>query len=623
MADNPFQDLIPTQPVSTASVTNPFEDLIPAEQPSVLQRVGSLGRSVIETIGEGAEITGQFVQGVGEAGQEAARLASRVLPAEKQRQITQSIEQQRESARRPGGRQEFARLLGGLGGAIAPTLGIGSGPTILGNIARGIVGGGLAGGLTPTETGEQQISNVATGAIVGGAAAPVIQGGAAAIRGALRGIRKAIGSTAADDVAKEAARAIQTSDDIKAIRAGEQLNNPLLPAEVVPQSTPLRAVQKGVGTSARGQIIVDDFFRQRDLSSARNIDDLFNKIHRGPVDEQLSDVLRSTSDDILSTLRTQTRDAARPFYRAVEAKQVPNQVTTKLRADPFITKTLDDVAADPVLASQIDDLGVNSVEHFNLTKQVIDDAANKAIRTGEMNKARLLRTKADSIRNNLDEVFPDFKKARKIYEEGLTDVEQIMDTSIGKLANLNRTDGVRGVVNRIFNPKEFSLKNLKEVKGMIEQRNPDLWHAMVRRAIETQWRNAADSSIDTGSRFFKSILGSQAKRDMWRTALGDNKEALKAMDFMTRVFSKFTPISRTTGASAGDVLSPVGIIRQGFRLLSDRIHDATAAKAITSPNIYKEILKIQKNQGTSKRAAEELQQVLNRIASEMGVLINQ
>jgi len=659
---NPFESLIPkkqdevepkvdeSKPIDPEA--NPFDTLIPdfSNKPSPKDKAPKsfemgdlldLGKSLAAkslAFNRGAK------QGFLEVAQEGARAIAGVADfalANKERgndeiarQIGTKIDTQRagflSENKDEAGFSEAGRTAGNLAtqvGLTAPLGAVGAGVKGAAGVAARLIGSGQSGAALGVlskgndDVTEKAIKGHLIGTGIQAGIETIVPGGKLVGKG-LKVLSKILGSrvAVADDVLAEASKGAAT---MQRVRASQQLQNPLTPAEAS-QRVNLLQQQGKLGVTNKVQGKVDDFFSARDLKSAQNIDDFKNLVHDGKVGDDIASEAHQFADDVLKAERRAVQKEAQPLYEAAERVAVPKAVTEKLSKDPVIADVMEQMKRNPVLLKQLAAHGEGTLGRFDIVKRSIDDQVSAALRAGKANEARVLGDSVKQIRDEMDKISPAYKKARKIFELGSAEVKVLDDSPMGLIAGL-KDKQFKTLTNKIFDPAETNAKVLGKIRDRFLAEKPELWYGLTRAHIETKLRAASDATLakgGVGKLFSKTLLGSPAKREVLFTALEKSPQAKQRMIQLTRLFDSFgtAPTGRASGGSLDVQKSAFTFIG---KLLNGR-YDAAVADVILDPTWGKKLDTVLRNTSGTKdmkaaRLTQFFQQYLTATGTDLGV----
>ena len=124
------------------------------------------------------------------------------------------------------------------------------------------------------------------------------------------------------------------------------------------------------------------------------------------------------TDDIVKLAKEQ----AAPLYERLQtvgdlANKNPN-ITKEIVKNPFLRKEVGRVISDPLYQAEYGAQKMSPTDWrvLDQTNRSINDQINAAVRSGEADKVRLLERQKYELLNKVDDILPEYKTARGIYE---------------------------------------------------------------------------------------------------------------------------------------------------------------------------------------------------------------
>jgi hypothetical protein len=307
-----------------------------------------------------------------------------------------------------GGVNQIANALSEMGGNVA-----GAGKVIAGKVGKGlggvVLGSGLEGlgyGVTSSDNLEELPSKALFGATLGG----VTSGG-------VYGTGKALGT--AWDIAKPYARASQRAIDDVANEIGVGKLKELVNT----------ARQKGRSVLEVGDADIVDMMqgaRQNSKQAFKNIDKAYDDF----VDSQatrnnniVNDVFGSknkyqNTDDVIRLAKEQAQPIYDKLQNIGDLSVVNGKIKGSIEKNPYIKTELANIRKNPLYqveynVSNLPDTDWRMLDQVNRN---INDQISTAVRAGESEKVRLLERQKHNLLNMVDDIVPEYKTARGIYE---------------------------------------------------------------------------------------------------------------------------------------------------------------------------------------------------------------
>ena len=207
---------------------------------------------------------------------------------------------------------------------------------------------------------------------------------------------------------------------------------------------------------------------------------------------------------------------------------------------------------------------------------------------GQNDRARVIGKSRDKLVAKLDEISPDYNKARSIYSEEMPAVKAIKEGEIGKIANLKDTQ-LKNAGKIIFDPSETDIKVLGKIRDEFMKENPDAWKGIIKdemqRKIST--KNLGKTG-NHGSNFYDNILANDRQYKQFYDALkGDKASQMKLRD-MKGAFKDLLN-SYTVKTAGGQAKSSLDVGRSSLQDVGNYIanlaggkYDKAAIEMITS-----------------------------------------
>lgn len=386
-----------------------------AEQPTFLQRTaGNIGdfakglKSGVENVGLGIIQTAADL-GVGFQG--AKSLLATLRPdLEKEimaftsEDISDVIGKRTARKRERAEEEGLGFRAGEVTGEIAPFLPVGA---KAGLVRGGALGGAAVAGLAPQERPEEvsRIAETALGAGIGAATGGLLRGAGVGARAIKRGAKRVFTATKPEDILAARLPEQQTAqllDQLKTAAPDSPVVLPDIAGDEVQGLT--RAVGK---LSGGGKDVISEALEARSVKAVERVSNQLAK------DISSVDSYFGSLDDIA---KARSKVAAPIYERAFARKTTLNPVKD--------AKLLDKIAPD-IRAARAkfrigDEVADNSIVMLDSAKKTLDDKIGKAIRQGEKQEARALQEIKSELVTKLDELNPDYKKARQVFSDFAT-----------------------------------------------------------------------------------------------------------------------------------------------------------------------------------------------------------
>lgn len=472
------------------------------------------------------------------------------------------------------GQAGLALPFGGAGTAAIASKFPSMAPYLAGILGEG-AGGAVFGALQDVNPNESRLSNAATGAFFGGtlgAASPAIGKGANKIYEA---VRSAFGSKSkvAEDMLQNLSKD-ELSAALKNAQSGKRLGVNLTPAEA--SGSPIAAKYEGrLGINPENERALVDFKVGQKGQQGEAINKFLNKI--SPSKELSASKLRESAKNIIKEKTGALQEKARPFYEAAESQTVKPNIFNNLTKDGNIQKALEKVTNSSEYKSELKGYAPNSVKVLDLVKRSLDDKIGTAKRMGQNDRARVISNSRDKLVSKLDEISPDYNKARSIYSEEMPSVKAIKEGEIGKIANLKDTQ-LKNAGKIIFDPSETDIKVLGKIRDEFMKENPEAWKGIIKDEMQ---RKIATKNLsktgNKGSNFYENILANERQYNQFYNALKGDKSAQMMLRDMRSSFKDLMN-SYTVKTAGGQAKSSLDVERSTGQFLKNKIANLTGGK---------------------------------------------
>jgi hypothetical protein len=294
-----------------------------------------------------------------------------------------------------------AQKVGRAAGQIIGTAPVGAGRAL---IPAGAIAGGTLGALTPTEEGtrEEAAKQIATGAALGAVGGAVI-GGATKVGGAaVRGAKKLFTATKPQDILARRLPAGQTADLLEQLKTATP-DSPVILPDIAGDE--VRGLTRAVGKVSGGaRDVVTDALEGRSTKAVERVSNQLAK------DISNVDSYFGNLDDIAKA----RSEVAAPLYEKAFSKGI---ILDKAANKELFRKIAPDIKSARTNFRIGDEIADNSIVMLDKAKQSLDDKIGAAIRQGERQQARALGQIKSDLVSKLDELSPDYKKARQVFSD--------------------------------------------------------------------------------------------------------------------------------------------------------------------------------------------------------------
>lgn len=380
--DDSFKNLSPDQQDAyvqniVGQMQTPTQD---SSDDSLLTKTGrflgqagpALGELAVGGVQAGAELLGQE-EFAGRLGEQVAKRREGLLPEEQL------------------GRAVFKT---------APFLPVGA---TMGAVRGGMAAGAAMGAIEPTEEGtlEERLKQTATSAAIGGVAGAAFKGLSEAGKGLYRGTKRLFTAVKPEQILARRLPAGQTAELLEQLKTATT-DSPVLLPDIAGDE--VRGLTSAVSRLKGGRDIVRDVLEERSEKAVTRVSNALAK-DISPVESYFSNL------DDLAKARS---EIAAPIYEKAFAKGTKLNISNNKKLFEKIAPDLKDARNKFRLD---DDLPDNGIIMLDAAKKSLDDKIGKAIRQGERQEAKALLDIKKELVNKLDELNPDYKKAREVFSD--------------------------------------------------------------------------------------------------------------------------------------------------------------------------------------------------------------
>lgn len=422
-------------------------------------------RSLLSKIGTATvEGLAGFTEGLGRAAVGATQLGAELLG---QKEFAGRIGEQVEREKELEKDQPTARKVGRFIGQIAPALPVGAGA---GLIAGGIRGGAAAELIQPTQTGtaEERVKQTAIGAGLGGLTGGASLGAGKAIKGTAGVVKRQFKATKPEDIIAKGIRADDAQPLLDQLQQGKEVIIPDVAGDEI------RGLTRSIAKLPQAKDVITDALEGRSFKAIERVSNQLAK-DISPIDSYFGNL------DDLAKARS---EIATPLYKKAFEKGTTLDIN---KNKALFEKIAPDIADAKKKFRLGDDIKDNSIVILDAAKKSLDDKIGKAIRQGERQEARALQGIKSELVSKLDELNPDYKKARRVFSDFATiqnAQEQGLQFTKLRPEEISRTlkgmtpaekdgfrIGVRESLDKVVQKTPFGADPAKRIFGNSEIRN--------------------------------------------------------------------------------------------------------------------------------------------------------
>lgn len=355
--------------------------------------------------------TGEFItslpEGLGELGAGAFQLGAELVGrGDISRKIGQQIKKERSELT---GAQKAGRVVGQVipflpagvatGARTAAALGGKSLGKIAGVGVAGAISGAEIGTISPTEEGTlgaraKEAARSSALSLIGGT---VLSGAGQAIKG-VKGFFKA---AKPEDILARRLPAKQTAELLEQLRTATP-DSPVLLPDIAGDE--IKGLTRAVGKLSGAKDIVTDALESRSNKAVERVSNQLSK------DISSIDSYFGSLDDLT---KARSKIAGPIYDKAFKQGTKLDLVKNK----DLFEKIAPDIKDARRLFRLNDNIPDNSIVMLDAAKKSLDDKIGSAIRQGEKQQARILSGIKNDLVSKLDELNPDYKKARQVFSD--------------------------------------------------------------------------------------------------------------------------------------------------------------------------------------------------------------
>jgi hypothetical protein len=521
------------------------------DKPQDLSFLSKVGTATVEGLAG-------FTEGLGRAAVGATQLGAELLGQEEfAGKIGQQIAKEKELEKDDSTARKVGRFIGG----IAPALPVGAG---MGLIKGGIAGGAAAELIQPTEEGtaKERVQQTAIGAGLGALTGGTLLGAGKTIKGTAGLVKRQFVATKPEDIIAKGIRPEDAQPILDKLQEGQ--------ISVIPDvaGDEVKGLTRSIAKLPQAKDVVTDALEQRSFGAVKRVSEQLSK-DISPVGAYFGNI------DDLAKARS---EIAAPLYEKAFKQNTTLDINKNKELFNKIAPDIADAKNKFRLSSDISD---NSIVMLDAAKKSLDDKIGKAIRQGERQEASILQGIKKELVSKLDELNPDYKKARQVFSDFAS----------------------------IQNAQEQGLEIVKkgitaeQVKKMIKEMSvaeKDAFRIGLREGLDRIVRNTS-----IGNDPAKKIFNDLSIVDKIKAALGDGK---KFTDFKKRMQEEI--------AAADTRFKVLGGSRSDFNLSQDDVLDKIVSGAEVARGGKTELLRVTVNAlknraaGLNKKNTKQVAEIL-------------
>lgn len=186
--------------------------------------------------------------------------------------------------------------------------------------------------------------------------------------------------------------------------------------------------------------------------------------------------VRDAAGNVIDSAVQKRAARAQPFYEQAGSQLLDDaQMQVMRKSSPLFDGLMKKITDDPVYRADLGDAAPNSVAAVDYTKKALDDMIETAMRSGDKNRARILKAEKNNIINAIDEISPAYRTARKVFAENSPRINKLNENVIGMLASVK--EGAPEKALSVLSKE--SPASLRYARRIINDTDPEAWQSIV------------------------------------------------------------------------------------------------------------------------------------------------
>lgn len=276
---------------------------------------------------------------------------------------------------------------------------------------------------------------------------------------------------------------------------------------------------------------------------------------------------QAAAGDAIDAAVDARRAVSQPLYKAtVNAQALLSDADFQglIKNGPdglLLSQAIRGVRANPLLSPLIRGMPNNSLPVLDLTKRYLDGLAGTADRAGNATEAGVARNAAGKLTDQLDALFPDYKKARDAYAGASPEVDALKNGPVG-VAAADRATGYQNIARTLLDPTMSDDVAVRQSRdAFMKAGKGDDWDAMTRSYLQSLFDDAAKQKQGPAPALWQKVVGDPRTMKNLKEALGPDQfdalnDFMKVMDQVKRAPAEGSPTTTDLG-SREKMASPV------------------------------------------------------------------
>lgn len=385
------------------------------------------------------------------------------------------------------------------------------------------------------------------------------------------------------------------------------------------------------------------FLEKQNKQAYRAVNDLMDTIAPAGTVGEASRKVRGAAKEIIKKSEAERATAARPFYEKAFADKTKYSPESTIKTIDSKLAKLPESGTRATTLNKVkgflkEDLGI---EQLDEVKVEIDGMIESAIMGGEKKLAGQLRDVKSTLLKEVDELNPDYKKAREIYSKRSPGIEELKESTIGQIAK-KKDSQIKTVARELFEPDKelFDPAAVKKARTMIEKQDPEAWAGIVRAEWQRRLGKARLQPDDLAAgenipgKLRSKIFGTGKERESLYSAMSqEQKKNARYLEEALKRAEKGRPGGSPTAANqvfekelrgAGGVIR--GILSTSREKLAnmgmDAIYDARTkalADVMFDPKWQPKMTDLRRLSPSSAKAERRLFNILKKVVKSAAV----
>ncbi len=258
---------------------------------------------------------------------------------------------------------------------------------------------------------------------------------------------------------------------------------------------------------------------------------------KGALDD--AEVFKKSATSIKNALVDARRAKAQPLYEAIADKSIPpNLLKNLVSKNPIIAQQLENVGSDPVMQQFLQGSKPNTVGYLDKVKQAIDAKSQVAIRQGDNATVAAYQEAKTNLIKAIEGYVPAYKDARTAFSQDSEILDYVLGGKKGairQIVEMADEDAIK-TYNKVFSLQPEQIAQTRRTFEKLGQK--EAFGALTRGYLSQKLSSAAGSQDEQV--LLSKVLNNKVDRDRIAAAIGDPKKlelfnrVLEASDVVKR-----------------------------------------------------------------------------------------